>query len=448
MSNYTTENLTPAIPVPGVPAIRVGDQVFVMQNGGGGGGSSLVDLIQVTSYTAPVPSFTVPEVYSLSGLTSAANPWDEFEPGFDFSVLNGTYSVTSDTASATDQLNRVYKHDSANYYLKHYGDEYDHYWLLGESAEMGPWEAMLLLSTDQPLNSGTATWNSPGDYSQTVTAAITSSAVIPAVPMTLTGQKITSITESAYDSSRGVRTFVPNGSDVTFSATDETPVVSGLAMTSGGRMIMQLRDSCNQTYGQLSSGLVLSGNGNSQSVAPGWIYLDTTLNSGGILHVSSGGTVVSTIVNSGGILHVSSGGTAASTIVNSGGGLRVSGGTANNITINPGGSMSIDNGGIADNIMGAGGALWVGGGTTATGVQLSAGSAKIDYYGSANDVWINSGARMDVYLNATVTSLTVSGLLDVFGSADQVHICSGGTMYQREGATITNLVVDEGGEVQ
>lgn len=28
MSNYTTENLTPAIPVPGVPAIRVGDQVF------------------------------------------------------------------------------------------------------------------------------------------------------------------------------------------------------------------------------------------------------------------------------------------------------------------------------------------------------------------------------------------------------------------------------------
>ena len=41
MSNYTTENLVPVLnPVPGVPAIRVGDQVFVMQTGGGGGGAT------------------------------------------------------------------------------------------------------------------------------------------------------------------------------------------------------------------------------------------------------------------------------------------------------------------------------------------------------------------------------------------------------------------------
>ena len=34
MANYTTENLVPAIPTPGVPAIRIGDQVFTMTAGG------------------------------------------------------------------------------------------------------------------------------------------------------------------------------------------------------------------------------------------------------------------------------------------------------------------------------------------------------------------------------------------------------------------------------
>ena len=38
MSNYTTENLVPVLnPENRVPAIRIGDQVFVMQTGGGGG---------------------------------------------------------------------------------------------------------------------------------------------------------------------------------------------------------------------------------------------------------------------------------------------------------------------------------------------------------------------------------------------------------------------------
>ena len=363
---------------------------------------SPVDLIQVTSYTAPVPEFTVPEVYSMSGMTSAANPLDPEEPGIDFSVLNGTYTVTSDTASATDQLNRIYKHDSANYYLRHYSDEYDHYWLLGSAANMDMWDAMLHLNTADPLSAGTQTWyNMNYEASQSVTAAITSSATIPAVPMTLFGQMITSVTESAYDSARGVRTFVPDGPNVSFSAADDTPVVSGLAMVSGGRMLMQLRDSCTQAYGDLVANQVLSGG--TQYVSSGYVYYNNSLHamelnilSGGLADgntivsgsafVSSGGTASNTTMHSGGVLHVSNGGIASGTTIYSGWLKASAGGTANDATINATGILDIYNGGVVNSI------------TVKDGGKLFVYSG-----GTANNVTSETGATVNVYEGGTIT---------------------------------------------
>ena len=369
---------------------------------------SPVDLIQVTSYTAPVPEFTVPEVYSMSGMTSAANPWDPEEPGIDFSVLNGTYTVTSDTASATNQLNRIYKHDSANYYLRHYSDEYDHCWLLGSAADMGVGDAMLSLNTADPLNAGTQTWyNMNYEASQSVTAAITSSATIPAVPMVLFGQMITSVTESAYDSARGVRTFVPDGPNVSFSAADETPVVSGLAMVSGGRMLMQLRDSCTQTYGDFVANQVLSGG--TQYVSSGYVYYNNSIFDGE-LRILSGGTAVGNTVNNWGSMYVNSGGVAISTTLTGTdsyrGKLYVSnGGTATDTTINPGCSM-----------------------------YISAG-------GTANGVTVNSSATLDVHSGITVNSITVKdgGKLFVYsgGTANNVTSETGATVNVYEGGVIT-----------
>ena len=69
MSNYTTENLVPVTtPAHGTPAIRIGDQVFVL----GSSGSSVIDAALVTAYTPYRAQFTAVSSYVVSGFGATA----------------------------------------------------------------------------------------------------------------------------------------------------------------------------------------------------------------------------------------------------------------------------------------------------------------------------------------------------------------------------------------
>jgi hypothetical protein len=94
MSNYTTENLTPAIPVPGVPAIRIGDQVFTMVTSGGGGSAT--------------------DFYKCASVDTVNHTWTGYK-----AVLSGGYYTFEQTATSglvystiTPEVGKVYSEDA------------------------------------------------------------------------------------------------------------------------------------------------------------------------------------------------------------------------------------------------------------------------------------------------------------------------------------------------
>ena len=81
MSNYTSENLVPSIPIPGTPAVRIGSDVFVLAGGISSGGSG--SGVDPSSATATPDKVLSPYTYIGSG----------------GSVLSGTMPTVSATSS-------------------------------------------------------------------------------------------------------------------------------------------------------------------------------------------------------------------------------------------------------------------------------------------------------------------------------------------------------------
>ena len=153
------------------------------------------------------------------------------------------------------------------------------------------------------------------------------------------------------------------------------------------------------------------------------LYLDTTVNEGGMFYISSGGTAVRTTVNSygsdfnpAGGMHVFNGGTADVTTV---GGyfafLHISsGGVANRVAINYDGSVIVSSGGIVNEIqVNTGGWLHVSSGGVINGVTVSnpdAGALYIFSGGTATGrIIIENRASFTVF-PGTIIDFDVSSL--------------------------------------
>lgn len=103
MANYTTDNLLPTIPQNGIPAIRIGDQVFVMQTGGGGS----TDFYKCATVSVPGTYYVVSEAGT--------------------AAVNGTFR----DAGTTWKNSPVYSNtaSSTTYYMVH-DAEYDAWFIL------------------------------------------------------------------------------------------------------------------------------------------------------------------------------------------------------------------------------------------------------------------------------------------------------------------------------
>ena len=188
----------------------------------------------------------------------------------------------------------------------------------------------------------------------------------------------------------------------------------------------------NITSGVTSTGLTL--NGDNMRISNGGLAIDTAINTGN-MYISSGGKAEITTVNSGGYMIVSSGGRANSITVNSKAMLQVcGGGRADAVKVNSTGWMSISSGGSAK-ITENGGWVNIGSGaeatfvpntfsglvlesasatvhknTTATGITLnSGGSMFVDNGGILNGAKVNSGGSMVVSSGATATEILENG---------------------------------------
>ena len=219
----------------------------------------------------------------------------------------------------------------------------------------------------------------------------------------------------------------------------------------------------NQTLGNggTSSSMVLSAgntatnttinNGGVQHVSSGGSATSTTINSGGHQHVSSGGSATNATVNNGGRQTVFSGGSAMGTIINSGGDQYViSGGSATSASVNDGARQFVSSGGIAKaTSVNSGGRQYVRDGGIATDTVLNnTGRQIVSHGGSATNTTINSGGQLTVSTGGSATNATINSggqlIVNIGGSATNATINSGGGQFLY-GGSATGTSINNGG---
>ena len=236
------------------------------------------------------------------------------------------------------------------------------------------------------------------------------------------------------------------------------------------------------------------------TVNEGEVFSNTTINSGGQLHVSSGGIANDVAINNVGGLYVFSGGTASATKVNSGGGLYVydggivtgielvngaacqvlAGGSASNFRVQSGANLIVRSGGTAYNILEDGGIVTVMDGAVATfadrivsdtvltdgTMSIHSGTTMVNtVIGQNGKLIIIDGGRAEkntvnacvpdgglVLYNNTVAignTMNDSGFTYIFsgGTAIDNTINSGGSMTLLSGAVMKNVDVMSGGKL-
>ncbi|EKK5923335.1 autotransporter outer membrane beta-barrel domain-containing protein [Enterobacter hormaechei] len=207
---------------------------------------------------------------------------------------------------------------------------------------------------------------------------------------------------------------------------------------------------------------------------------NTTLNSGGILHVSSGGSATSsvifnygqelvydggvatgTIINGGAAQNtpagqiVYSGGSAANTIVNAGGNQIVSGGTVTSATVNNGGIQFVD-GGIVSGVVIRGGQeimsmdFTFGDEGEVKGAIVETGGAQNIRYGTATDTILNGGHQLVDAGGAKATGTTVNSgglqMVQLTGYAQGTVINSSGKQTITVLGKASKTTINEGGK--
>ena len=213
------------------------------------GGSGLFDLVKVTAYDPGHAAFTGVTEVEIFGFADYEYLSSDTPPAY--SACDGTYTVTQQTGGNSALKDRVFYNSAAHLYL-YFCDGSDFggtdYWCIASSTATPFYEALACVSagTDDTIPAS-AVWN-VNHMLETVSgvAATPDTTTIPAVAMTLTGQPIT-----GYSDALGVRTFTASGTGVSFTAADDTPVVGGLALVSGTRLLKQLLPTLVQPVGGL-----------------------------------------------------------------------------------------------------------------------------------------------------------------------------------------------------
>lgn len=200
--------------------------------------------------------------------------------------------------------------------------------------------------------------------------------------------------------------------------------------------------------------------GGKMTVFDGCKAVDTEIDRGGSVIISSGGSIKKTHISafngSGGELYVRYNGKATETTVDYKGKMYVSnGGSADKTYLN--GSMYVDLG-IASRTTVSGGSMIVSNGGSAVKTTVSGGSMILSQHGMATNTTVCDGGKLIIDAGGTATKTTVSGTLSILngGSANSVTgkkalievsagasasnvVASGGTMFISKDATVTNL---------
>ncbi|WP_455550780.1 autotransporter outer membrane beta-barrel domain-containing protein [Escherichia whittamii] len=177
------------------------------------------------------------------------------------------------------------------------------------------------------------------------------------------------------------------------------------------------------------------------------IATDTTINSDGLLHVSSGGSVTGTIVNNGGRENINSDGSATSTTINDGGMQYVyDGASVTSTIINSDGLLVVYSGGSAVAItQNSGGAI-----STNTDSFMNGTNAKGSFSiagGSASNMLLENGGSLAVLNGHQVKDTTINsgGNVMVEGIATDTTINSDGLLHVSSGGSVTGTIVNNGG---
>ncbi|HGT5385363.1 TPA: autotransporter adhesin/invasin glycoprotein TibA [Escherichia coli] len=235
------------------------------------------------------------------------------------------------------------------------------------------------------------------------------------------------------------------------SASLVTQNSGGAVVTNTSAALNGTNDKGNFSIAGGSAVNMLLENGGSLSVLNGHQATDTTVNSNGLLHVSSGGSVTGTIVNNGGRENIYSGGSATSTTLNSGGVQAVSGGgVATSTLVNSGGSQYVYSGGNALNAsINDGGRQFVSKGGIAIATSINSGGRQyVRIGGSATNTVINNTGRQFISSGGSTTNTTINsggGQYLYAGNATKTTVNNGGRQYVSSGGSATDTIVNSGG---
>lgn len=185
--------------------------------------SSIFDLVKVTEYIPYAPEVTAVTSVVVSGMGTFGDGEE------DVTAANGTYLVTAETAGESDWKRRVYKHESADYYLYHHEDpDYpeDAYWQFGYDTD----SSFLTLYSSEDIASGENDWHNE-DWGEGFTLTLTCTTVTtPEQPLVLKGVKATGYTDDGW-------TF--SSSETSFSGFEYTPKTSWIYATANNKLIGQ-----------------------------------------------------------------------------------------------------------------------------------------------------------------------------------------------------------------
>lgn len=150
--------------------------------GGSGGGS---DLLLVKSYT---PAYSQISSFVMSGMIN-----DSDNSGYDLTPANGTYKVTTETASKLPS-ERIYKHTSQNYYVYYIPESADGMywgsgWAINGSIVYDTMSVLMYNSSLKEIAAGTSNWS--GEMNMLYMPVTISDIVQTEVPAAVIGKKVT-----------------------------------------------------------------------------------------------------------------------------------------------------------------------------------------------------------------------------------------------------------------
>lgn len=193
--------------------------------GGSSGGDGLSQLVKVSEFIAPYDAYSVVESIEVSGFGETTS----FDEPVDYSDWNGTYVVTPETAHEHETENRIYKHQTKNYYIYRIfcNDNQEHYWVFDNNTGSNyVYEAWFTSST---LESGDWYY-----YEGDVTCAITLNKTTGTYPDQELVLKVQPATGSS--TSNDLRTW-EFGDEMDLTKYETTPVEGAMHVLLGGELL-------------------------------------------------------------------------------------------------------------------------------------------------------------------------------------------------------------------